>query len=499
MRGSRSAALLIAALTISFLYLSLFILPATPRLLAADQFINFDNARRMAAGQVLYRDIFQYTLPGTELLEVPLIKIFGARLALTNALLIVVGAADVWLALFLASTVLRRGDAFLAGLLFLCFGFHGALDATHHAFSVLLVYAAAATIVRRRSVSRIAAAGALLGLATCFTQTRGLVALAVGAFLVWENRLKPESERHLWRDEISLFTPFTILAGAGCAYVIWSGGLARFFRDIVEFPLLYYRQGYANSWSTSFFLFFPTARGIAEWILMKLLVPGAYLAFGIYSWGAAKRGDDRVSTESTLLAIFGFALFATIAYAAPHVRLAEVSLPAIILTIWMLDRSGATTWKLPAWIAVTGFLVVAPISTQLQRYWFYDAPAGRIAISDPDLFSELNWLGEHTNPGDKFFAGSTPMLYVLMDLRNPAPVPFVEPDDYTRPLQAQAAASRLREARPKFVLWPFAYDDADDPGDRLYPLGQVLRADYRPVLSLRDGDVWELKQDAARD
>ncbi len=320
--------------------------------------------------------------------------------------------------------------------------------------------------------------------------------MTLGAFLVWENHLKAESERHLWRDEIALFVPFIVLVGLACAYVIWNGGFERFFREVIRFPLLYYREGNTNNWSTSFFLWFPTVRGVAEWTIMNLLVPGAYLAFWIYCWRAARRANDQPAVETLLLAVFGCALFTTVAYAPLYVRLAEISLPAIILAIWMLNRGGISVWKLPAWAAVSAFLVMAPIQTQLQRYWFHDTAAGRIAVSDPDLSSELTWLQDNTHPGDKFFAASTTMFYVLLDLQNPARVPFVEANDYTRPGQAEVTARRLQDARPKFVLWPFTDDDADDPGDRLYPLGQELRAQYRPALSLPDGEVWVRKRNA---
>jgi hypothetical protein len=117
-------------------------------------------------------------------------------------------------------------------------------------------------------------------------------------------------------------------------------------------------------------------------------------------------------------------------------------------------------------------------------------------VSDPNLVDELTWLGLHTQPGDSFFDPSQSMLYVLLDLRNPARVPFVEPDGYTRPRQAKRTALRLHRAQPRFILWPFSDDDADDPSDHLYLLGEELRANYHPVMFLRDGEVWERKNDA---
>ena len=491
-----SRAHLLAALMVGtgvVLYLSLFVWPATPLLLPSDQFINFDDARRMASGEVLYRDIFQYTLPGTELLELALIKLFGTKIAILNVMMIAVGVIDVALAMVLASSVLGDWDAVLATLLFLCFGFHCSLGATHHPFSVMFVYAATAAIIRKRTPRRLMIAGALLGLATCFTQTRALAAIAIAGFVWWENRKPPEADHHLWRDEACLLAPFALVVCAGCAYVVWNAGLNHFYRYIIRFPLLYYREGSTNSWATSFWVFTPTLRGIAQWAMLKLLVPGAFVAFAIYYRRARIRGES-VPASLLLISVVGVALFATIAYAPLHGRLGEISLPAFIVAIWMIERIEVAWWKVPAWAVATAFVILAPIAAQRMPYHYFDGEAGRAATADPGLLDEFTWLREHTKPGDYFFAANSPGLYVLLGLRNPSRVPFVEPNDYTRPSQVRRMVRRLAERRTEYVLWQLDPRDADDPGDRLFPVGEFLRACYRPVTQLRDGELLQRKQ-----
>ena len=470
------------------LYLSLFVWPATPRVVPTDQFINFDDARRMASGERLYGDIFQYTTPGTEVLELGLIRLFGVRVALLNSLMMVVGLLDVVIAMILASSVLEDWDAVLATLLFFCFGFHCSLGATHHPFSVMFAYAATAVTIRKRDPMRLATAGVLLGLATSFTQTRGLIAFAMAGFVAWENGRKPAADRRLWRDEASLLAPFAVVVGATCAYVIWNGGFDRFFRYIVEFPLFYYREGGANTWATSLTDFIATPKGIAQWALIKLLVPGAYLVFAVY-W--LRRREKLLSPPLVLLTLVGVALFATVAYAPLHLRLAEISLPAFILAVWMGKQFGETWWKVPAWAVAGAFLILAPVKIQGAHYWYFDSAAGRIATSDPESIEEYAWLREHTQPGDYFFATHSPRLYVLLGLHNPSRVPFVEPDDYTRPAQVASTVQRLARTKPRFVLWGFAPTDFDDPGDRLFPVGELLRRCYHPVRPLVDGVIWQ--------
>ena len=372
-----------------------------------------------------------------------LIKLFGVKVALLNALMLVVGLVEMCLAMFLASSVLEDWDAALAALLFFCFGFHCSLGATHHPFSVMFVYAATAVIIRKRDPARLAAAGILLGLATSFTQTRALVAIAIAGFVAWENRSKPLAERSTWRDELWLLAPFAAVVAAACAYVIWNGGLDRFFRYIVEFPLFYYREGVANTWETSFASYIPTVRGIAQWAMIKLLVPGAYLVFAVYWW---RRREMPVSTPLVLLTVVGVSLFGTVAYAPLHLRLAEISLPAFILAVWTFERVGELWWKVPAWGVAVAFMILAPVTIQRSNYWYFDSAAGRIATSDTEAIEEYAWLREHTKPGEYFFAANSPRLYVLLGLHNPSRLPFVEPDDYTRPTK-----------------WPMPYDGSPRP------------------------------------
>ena len=498
MAKSRRIALALAALSAAFLYLCLFVLPATPRLHPGDQFINFENARRMSQGEMLYRDIFQYTLPGTELLELPFIFVFGAKLALNSALLIAVGIADVLLGFVIASSILSPADAVLASLFFLCFGFSNALDATHHQYSILFVYAASALIIKRRTRANLVGCGLLLGLATAFTQTRFVVALAVAGFVAWESRVNPEHERRLWRDELRLLVPFVLVVAAVSAYVVGDASWEVFYRDVVKFPLLYFRQGGSNSWGALLQDWYPNFVEISRWVLVKLLLPAVYPVFVVYYWRAARRSAHTPPRAVVLLAVVGIALLVTFSYAPLYIRLGTISLPAIIIALWMLRRTGTTLWRPVLWAATALFLVWEPIHSQMQPYWPFDSRAGRLAASDPDTRAELEWLTQHTQPGDKFFATSDPALYVLLDLQNPTALPFVEPNDYTRPWQVLRLVKRLQEFRPKYIYWSFQPGDADQPGDRLYPLSVELHNSYQRVAALSGGEVWELKSDASQ-
>jgi hypothetical protein len=105
--------------TVSFLYLFLFLPGRVPVWLSGDQTVYLVNATRMLEGQIMYKDFFQFTLPGTELVYLVLFKIFGTRTWIPNGLLIVLGVSLVWLCASISKRVLRGAAAILPGVLFI--------------------------------------------------------------------------------------------------------------------------------------------------------------------------------------------------------------------------------------------------------------------------------------------------------------------------------------------------------------------------------------------
>jgi len=144
-------------LAAAFLYLSLFVLPATP--IAGtdlDQAFYLHDATRMLSGQMIYRDFFQFTPPGTELVYLSIFKVFGVRAWIPNAVLLALGLSLVWLTIFISQKIMSGLTAYLPAILFLVFSFHPAMDGSHHWFSMLAVIGAMALLVQERSLKRLA-------------------------------------------------------------------------------------------------------------------------------------------------------------------------------------------------------------------------------------------------------------------------------------------------------------------------------------------------------
>lgn len=174
-----------------YLYLLLFKWPDTPFFQSADATIYFESAKRMLAGQMVYRDFFEFLTPGTDLAYLALFRTFGVRAWVPNLTLIFLGVSITWLIVATANNVINEKDSFLAGLLFLTLAFRFFLNGTHHWFSVFATMAATAVLMKERSPARICCAGFLCAIAFFFTPARGLLAvLGLGVFLEWECRLR---------------------------------------------------------------------------------------------------------------------------------------------------------------------------------------------------------------------------------------------------------------------------------------------------------------------
>jgi len=105
----------------------------------------------------------------------------------TNAAVLPLGAALCWICFSIALRLMEQELTLLASFLFLGLTYARLLNATHHWFSLLTVLCAVRIIMPVRTTPRVAAAGILLGIASCFTQTAGAtVLLAVLMSLVWD-------------------------------------------------------------------------------------------------------------------------------------------------------------------------------------------------------------------------------------------------------------------------------------------------------------------------
>jgi hypothetical protein len=487
-----------------FLYLNLFILPSTPVFLGGDGGTYLLNARRMLDGAVLYRDFFQFTPPGTESVYLTLFRLFGVRAWIPNAALVVLGLGLALLALIISRRLMQGWAAFLPSLLFLTVAFSRGLDATHHWFSSAAVVAAIALVVEKRTPRRLLGGGALCGLASWFTQGRGVVAvLGLAVFLLWERRWRKERWSWLLKAVSSLVAAFVITLLVTNAYFAWRAGLPRFLDCLVIFGVKYYsadlKWNSLQVYMTELPQFQPWYRAptLAVWLFINVSLPLIY-AFFFFRYRRTARAQPLLPWDRLMvLNLVGLFLLMGVAPAPARLRLCAVSLPAFVLLGWLLSLPGRLNRVLRPLVCALALILALAEPLERQAHWRASlaAPTGRLAFLDPQVYDKFEWVAAHTHPGDFIFEAAGTDLYFPLGLRNPTEVPYVTSSGYTRPEQVRDGIDGLDEHRVRFVLWSLSLDldsRGETSGDHLAPLRAYVRSHYRVEKTFDNFDqVWE--------
>jgi len=497
-RPVRPLAIAVLAGGFVFLYFSLFYLPDIPIHLLTDQVTLLFDARQMLDGRMIYRDFFQFTLPGTQVVYFGLFKMFGVRTWIPNAMLIVLGLSIMVLMVVIGRKVVPARAALLAAALFLVVPFRSQLDGTHHWYSTLWVMGALALIMEARTSARLAGAGALLGLSTCFTQTRGLpAAAAVALFLVWETRRKGWTFRRFWRLQFHFWWAFIAVLVGFNAYFAWQTGLGKFLSDTVLFGLRYFPAVGWNTWRVYMIdvpYLHPWYRlpALGVFLSIHLLIPLIYILFFARYWTAAKQNPDAPWDRLMLLSLTGLFIFIGIASAPSWLRICAVSPPGLILFVWFWNLPGRTRGlRVKAiWALVVLLALGECAERQVRWHQTINLPTGRTAVLQPRLLESLQYFRQITRPGDYFFGDE--LFKYLLDLRDPARVAHVTPTDFTRPSQVESVIEGLSTHHVKYALWATNLDlpPARYAGhNNLGPLRDYLRRHYHLVRMFGGGGM----------
>ncbi|MFN0121549.1 MAG: hypothetical protein ACKV2V_13735 [Blastocatellia bacterium] len=503
----RIATILFLAFCFSFLYLRAFLWPHTPYWLAGDGVIFLNNAWRMLHGEALYRDFLQITTPGTDLLFLLTLQLFGPAAWAQNVLVLCLGMALLMTQILITRRLVTGALAFLPSLLFLVFQFRLDVNGGHHWVSMLLALIVIYTLLpRENSAPGLALTGFLCGLTALVTQHRGaVVLLGVNVFLFYEQW--PLSGRWitLWRRLIRLNLVCLATFAAGMSWYVWRAGAARLWQDLMVFPMTSYRGDF---WVNRPGVYLHTLslvwrEGYSLTLMAAFtytLIPLIYFV-SLYVWRRRAAGLPATQQRGVaLLIIMGLALLAGAVYAPSCVRLAHVSQPGLILLAWTFDQMLPRLGRAARPLIVMALLLPAIALTRAA--WLQQTgnrrtvltPAGLTAIYQPQLYDDMAWLAAHTQPGE-YFLSSTVSFYYPLRLRNPTALPFLVNGQYTTVAQTQALIERLEQTRPRLIHWrPFPARAELTSVDNLEPLRQYLNDKYRVVTSFPAPDVlWERK------
>jgi hypothetical protein len=492
-----------------FLYALLFVPPFIPIDHGIDGLILGADGKRMFEGQMMYRDFFQYTTPGTVLVFFFLFKLFGLRVWIPDLTLLLLGLGLAWLGVVIARKLMRPGLALLPSAIFLAGVYKNNFDPTHHWYSLLTATAAIAVLIERRTAARIAAAGFFCGLTAYFTQTRGLAAVVgFGVFLWWESRQMREDWREWLKKEAWLVAPFLATLIAVNAYFVWEAGLARFLWCTVVFGIKYYPKSADNRFlvvvqtfprflSLHYFLF-----SLVVWLFLYGVIPLTYLLFFARYWQERGKKPTEFWARPMLLALVGSFMLLSVVPAPNLTRMASSALPGVILLGWFIDSPSRVARTLTAGL-VAGVLLVAPhavLTAQSSPKQILTTRPGKLAIMDPKTYEELAWIRDHTRPVEYFYDLGFPARECFyLNLRNPSPLPYVTNDGYTPPEHVAEVVRSLEQHPTRYIAWSPADVELIHPAvnpseDHLQPLREYVRSRYRLVKVFANSEeIWEKK------
>jgi hypothetical protein len=488
---------LVPSIVAVYLLARTFVYPGVPVLLVGDQGFFWVYADRLLHGQLPYRDFFQFTPPGADLVFAGAFALFGPRVWVTNAAVVLLGTALGAVSFRIARQFMSDAQAALATAVFTVLVYGQALNATHHWWSVLCIMAAVSVLPPSFSARRLVAAGALVGLSMVFTQSHAVVGLvAIGAFTAWQGRRGGMSGRVTMAREGALVAGFLAVTLPAATYLLARVGIGPVWDSLIVYVWRYMRQPPAE-WT--FGLPEPlnrtSVRWLAPYLVVYAVVPAAYLLTPAVSLEEFIRPTTRAGEARVLCWLVGALLFAEILPGFNWVRLYGVALPAVILFVWAVGRSPrfapAGVWLLAAGAVLLACVLVR--STYRNHPDVVDLPGGKVASNAKDQ-EKLPWLVDHLLPGENAFLAGKSSLYVPLGLHNPLFLDAAVPGPQTPPAHVRQAIRDLDAAQVAHVLWSPALGDPQ-PGqspEGVPALRAYVHARYRLEKTFLDGDeLWE--------
>jgi hypothetical protein len=484
--------------TFATCYLRDFVLPNVPVMSWDDQMLFATDGARIVAGQMPYRDYFQFVTPGTDLVYAFLFRHLGLLLWIPNALMACLAATAVLLTTLAAGKVLRGSFIALPAALTVGFVLFGGLDATHHWFSGLIALIAMLVLFQGSQDWRIVLAGALCGVVASFTQSKGATVTAgFLVYLLWQSFDEKQRPAVRWRGCILLCGAALITFLAINGPYMAALGIKEWIKWVVVFPFRYYPTLPAQTWRSPLDDF-RNQTGFIRWICIPfvyLTVPLVYLVFMRVMYRRRRLEPDQPWNQLLLLAITGLALFLAVAPCLSVMRVASASLPGMILLAWLLNRWGRQGRVAAGALAALSLAIAVylPLRNQTMRWHYLDLPAGRTAILDPNRYELYRWMAENTHPGQMYF-GIGPLALPLW-LQTPAPISAPVPYEYDRPEHIAASIAAIETNRvPLLLLKPYRYlaETWGYTDNHLRPFQAYLDQHYRYIKTFPAGfELWE--------
>ncbi len=479
----------------AYLYANLFADPRTPFLLGGDQAFSWMRAQRMLHGEQIYRDFLEFTPPGADLTYFGFFRLLGPHIWVPNLIVLLLGVGLCWVCWLIARSLMSRAQALLAVVLFLVLVYGKLINGTQHWFSVLAVLGAVAILMKARTPARIVAAGALLGVATFYVQTRGpLASLAIAACLIWERSRKREPWSGQLKGLVLLFTPLVVTWGCLIGYYLVTLG----WQTLWFFQVTYVRRYAISGWqaeslgwpSTFSWSALPDA---FRAVFSCGVIPAVYLVSIWLFWRSIRRAEPSKDAARVLMvAAVGAAMYIETLPSPSWFRFYCVAAPAVILLPWLAGRAGNLAPHLERilWVGVIALGALQINGRHVSQSRVEELPAGRVATTTAAA-EKLSWLAGHTHPGQYVLQAGWLSIYLPLAVRNPVFVDYLDSAAQDRLGYLTSSIRDLQAKRVRYVLWS---PRLDTPASGLGLFRDFLERHYRLVWTFSDQDqVWERK------
>ena len=435
-----------------YLFLNLFGSFSVPYLLSGDQVFFWTAAQRMLHGEHIYRDFFQFTPPGTDLIYLLAFKFFGERVVVTNVIVLVLGVFLCWLCYVLSRTIMPRTPSLHCAAFFLVFVYGRLLNATHHWFSLAAVLVAVAIVIRWTTLLGYFSAGMLLGLASFFTQTRGPAALlGIAFFIAWERHRTNSAESLAVKRVLLLSVGFMVMWIAASGYFIATLGLGQLFDFQATYAARFMTSLHSLGLPESFSWNRPL--GLWKYLIIYLMLPLGP-AFAFMTLREKRNALDSQHRAIALLAFVGLALALEVAPSPNWLRVLCVAMPAIILVFGYIEDAypRSRTLEFSITILLIGTVSLGTLHTVSRRrqQTVVLLPAGPVMTTSANA-AKLRSLMNHTKPGDTIFQSGMAWIYCRCTCIIRCSSMSLETRNLTRPEYVEAAVRQLQAAPVRYI------------------------------------------------
>lgn len=474
---------------------------------AADESNFIYEAKRLADGEVMYRDVFDLITPVSMYLTAFAFRVFGSDMSVARATIAVVHAVIV-VAIYACSRLVgvRSGLAAAAALAHLAIGHPTWPYVSQHWFATAANILVLLSLLRCRwheQPSWAAVPGVITGVLIGIQQQKG-VPIAAGACVVFV-------ATHLLTLRAQRPRPLRMLAlqigyfAAGLAAVvvplfvllIAAAGVEPLVQALITFPLVNYRHTYRSAWggvqlfSNYYASFtFPTLLKLAPLSLAPIAIRLAATL--------VQPRQPQVVAQSVTLLVFVVATVASIAYYPDVIHLAFIAPVFLVVAAealdWALSALGSRTAAIAS--AVFALCVIGTTTWQLRANWQrtwgmfstpHDTAFGRMDLNDPSLIPVIDKARElvDASPSKEMFCyPSIAGPYLWTGAKNPTRYQYFSAT-YNDPAQGQEIIAILEARQTPFIMTsPLSVRKEDPIAQYLNAHYDVFRFGYLPKIWL---------------